>query len=483
MTVFLSILLIASLVLWAIFRDTGTGLLFALAAMIMVAWLLSLPLWSVFLVPIAVVLVLTALLWKQRSGRFWAMTVAGAISALVVLGSFALASGGSSASADGDGGPSQDVINALTVNTANYKCAVDSNGLVAFSVGALQPDRLWSNAVSTPFKATTSPGMVEEINSTVCQDPLAGMMVANYFANLKLGNYEIASLNPWLAEFKGDGATLINVKAASYIGLLNVDYPTVEQVSAAVNKNIDYRVVAEKLNTLLSKFTIGGIGADPSVLNYKVLGGGLVAGDILPAVGLNDKQESLPAIQLVLTQKGQDECLSKIGFNTGDKRLEEFNCELPKCEPGTDKAGQSIPGGEMTTWCNTPRPSESPSPVCTDCDKSTTTATVPSCTDDCLETKVPSKGSGPQGKAGDGGDQNTGLGEFTSTTDTVQPPAAPYVAPVTPEATPAPVVGVPAPSPNSLDIPRVTAPLESAAPRPSEAPSDCVPAPGQDSCP
>ena len=364
--------------------------------------------------------------------------------------------------------PNQSVINDLTVKTTTYKCATDSNGLVQWKIGALATDRKWSDAISTPFASSDQNAMLAEAQQADCSDPLYGVQMANYFANLKIGSFSVASVNPWLNEFGGDGSKMISTKAASYMPLLNVTNPTNQQVNDAVAKNQAWQGVAAKLNTLLSKFTNNGVHTGTSILNYHLLGGGLVA-DQLPAVGLNDHQDGLPALVLTLTDKVQG-CLLEMGLNTGDKRVEQFSCAtppVPVATPTTTPGTPTQPGtptgtppGGCKTGCitTTPTPTPSTTPTCQ-------YYTSPKGT--CYGPKAPA----PQ-PSGVGNPHMTNPGTVNNT----PPPAKPT--PLKPTGG-----GGSTTAPGSTPVPSYSPPPPATgAPAPSQAPTTCVPAPGMTSC-
>jgi hypothetical protein len=242
----------------------------------------------------------------------------------------------------------------------------NGNAVYKWHIGALEPvsdgGRLWSDAVSVPFKATEMPAMLTELQLGHCIDPLLGCMTGNYFAGLTVGGVDLLELNPWFEPFVGEPEETINGCAAEFVPLLDVEDPSEEQVEEANEAQLEWQVVAAKLNTLLERIQLLGVEARASSLNYHLVAGGLVVGG-LPAVGYNDVQEDLPALVFVVTRK--DNCpLLAIGYNTGDKRLEEFqlpDCVPPPCEP-----------------C--PSPSTTITPPCDNC---TTTTTQPPCTQNC----------------------------------------------------------------------------------------------------
>lgn len=377
--------LAVTLVLWARTRRPAWIFVLAIFAVVAASDVLHFVIGTTLLL-IGSIIALAAILLFARGSARTALIVPLGVAVIATGAVFQGMMNSPAAQAGNTTAPNADTVKALTVTTASYTCQKDGNGLVAYDIGALKPvgdnGRKWSDAVSTPFKETAPAKMSDELAQAICHDPLVGSMAANYFANLKLGDFEVSSVNPWLNEFKGNPDKVVNVKAASYIGLLNVQNPSADQVAKAAARNNDYQQLAAKTVTLLTKYAGGGIQADMSETNYHLLGGGLAA-DSLPPVGLNDKQESLPALQLVLTQKGQEVCLDKIGFNTGDKRLETFKCAPPpKCAAGTDKAGQMIPEGQTAEWCTIPKPAPqqttpststvpstpTPAPACTTCE-------------------------------------------------------------------------------------------------------------------
>ena len=276
--------------------------------------------------------------------------------------------------------PDLSVIEELTVHTASYSCAVDSNGLVSWKVATLpapgQDQRKWSYSPQTPFVSTDPAGMLAEVQKAVCNDPVFGSMVANYFANLKLGTDAVVDFNPWLKPFAGDPKIVVAERAGYYLPLRNVDPKNVTSAQAAdaAAKNKEWQGVANLVNTLLSRPHLAGVHAELSVLSYRVAVGNLIAG--IPVIELSPTQESLPALILVVDEK-QVGCILRMGFNTGDKRVEQFACTTPRIPgtpttPGTPTHPGTPPGttppGGCTTNCVTTPPTTStptPSPTCT----------------------------------------------------------------------------------------------------------------------
>lgn len=381
--------------------------------------------------------------------------------AALIGGGVALASLGGSPTA-ATASPDQQ----LQVTNVTYDCpVVTTDKTSAKRIGAMQSDRNWSDAVSTPFKATKPATMVAEVQRTVCTDPLYGAMVANYFANLTVDGTKIVDLNPWLKEFQGKQATTISDAAARYLPADNAS----DKQKQATNKR--WKNVADKIDTLLGKFVVGGVHSDPSVLNYHLTGDGLTAGN-LPAISLNHHQESLSAVQLYLTAKGQTQCTLKIGFNTGDskhkggdKRLEQFKCSTPPkppahpSTPGTP--GHSSPPGSPTCHGNRCVTTTPPSGCKTGCTTSPPTShtcppsaphgTWPVCKDDA--------GHMPSGTSGNGKNEDSGPG---SPNPKPTFPTSPRTNPSTPKSQPTHT--------------RTTAPPEDNS---SEPATGCAPAPGQ----
>lgn len=266
---------------------------------------------------------------------------------------------------------SQEVVDLLTVDTVSNDCVDSTNGNVPvfdWDIGALYgtPPRLWSDGMSVPIGKTVPSDMLEEVQGAICHDPLLGTTWAHFFAHMQVGNVQVVGLNDWLKPFAGD-ASGINDQAAGFIPLLDVKDPSAEQVTDAVSTQAEYVELAERVNTLLSRFMLGKVEERESVLNYHLEGGAVVAGG-LPEVGLNPNQENLPALLLSITEKGACAPLKVIGINVGDKRPEEFappTCEAPPPPPPP-------PATTPTTVTTTPPPATTPTTS-----TSTTSSTTP----------------------------------------------------------------------------------------------------------
>lgn len=279
------------------------------------------------------------------------------------------------------------IIDALTIKStsADAECNTDNYGLVKFQIGALEPvpdPRKWSDALGTPIASSDPEEARDELQQTICEDPLLGASYLTFFAtdvrNLLIENtgVDIVELNEWLKPYAAD-PNEINVTAAGFIPLLDVKDPSEAQIDAAMDLNRDWQHEAEFVNTLLDRFEVSEIDARKSIVNYHLAIGGLVVGN-LPAVERNDKQENLPALIFSLTEKDQCRELLSIGANVGDKRPELF--EAKECEP-------------------TPTPTPT----------STTPSEEPECTEDCDD-----DGKTGRWKGGDG--INVDPGEYTGET-------------------------------------------------------------------
>ena len=180
--------------------------------------------------------------------------------------------------------------------------------------------RLWSDAYAMPVVNQEDPKVsLDETILAICQGPNYGGGWGNLFANLTVGDTKLVDLNQsWLPPYAGN-ADQINDLALKSVG-------TIDGRSGYFVKP-SYQTVAENLAELLIRYTLAGYASEQSVANYHLAAGGLVI-DNFPEVELNSTQEALPAVVLVLYQK-TGECLSKIGFNLGDKRPEIFSCRPP----------------------------------------------------------------------------------------------------------------------------------------------------------
>jgi hypothetical protein len=305
------------------------------------------------------------------------------------------------------------LIKALTVTTisASAECKPDQYGNVAYQIDSLLgvPPRLWPDAPSTPIKATDPTAAREELQLAICKDPNLGSTwltsTATTFRDKLLiaTGIDLLKLVPELKAYTDQSA--ITTKATTFVPLLNVKTPTTAQVDNAVKQNAAWQQDAAVMNTLLERFAALGIDTRQSIVNYHLTDYALNI-HALPTVGVNNKEEKLPALIFALTEKGQCGEIIAFGANVGDKRPELF--EAKTCTPPTTTT--TTP--RCTTNCGTG------TPKCT-----TNCGGTPPCTS-CLAPKtghVPSAGNDP-------GTRDNGTGQ--------EPPAP---APSGPATAPVPV--------------------------------------------
>lgn len=216
-----------------------------------------------------------------------------------------------------------ELIEALSVKTDAYVCKTDSNGVIAWKLKttALRKQLKYGDAVRTPLPKGVKLGDVQKI---VCEDPVFGSMVANFFANL--GNLADQPGNEPVKEFKGKNWAKLKKLALSYVPFINNPAPSAEEVEEARLRNKEWQVVASTVNTMLAAYKAKGRVTERSVLNYKAE---RRTGDGVPVIKLNKVQESLPSFALELRGKAGN-CISRIAFNYGDGRLEQLSCAKPK---------------------------------------------------------------------------------------------------------------------------------------------------------
>ena len=387
----LSIVLIVILALvglaWVLVRNVLWGAVFVVTGLFLMASFGLLWWWVPIVGAIGIVIgALIALLFKSAAGRTFLTAVATLGVLVAVIAGVLSGIDTANASAGGSSKLSEESKNLLaksltvTTTSAEAKCQVDDMKLVSYKVGALEgtPPRKWSDALSTPFAATEAEAIRDELQQSICKDPLLGVSYLTFFATdirdaLKVSTgVDIVELNPWLKPFAADPSN-INKKATEFIPLLNVEEPTSSEMDAAIVKNREWQKEASYVNTLLDRFALAGVAARPSVANYHLAAGGLVVG-ALPAVERNSKQENLPALIFSLTEKGQCDELLSAGANTGDKRPELF--EAKKCEvtppggttpPGPTPPPGSPPGTPPTIPPVVPPTTPPTTPPCTDC--------------------------------------------------------------------------------------------------------------------
>ena len=218
--------------------------------------------------------------------------------------------------------PSAEALQAITVTTPTQTCDAWKNQLtqtVPLRVESMEPvgKRIWSDSVALPIDGANQDLAFGQVLNTICSDPHYGLTVGAALARLDIGNTSLLSRNDWLGQFTFDK---VPATAASYMPTLNVTSPTSDQINNAVKRNTDWQKTAGYINTLLVQLQRLGFHALPSTWNVHLTGFERSVG--LPTVGLNDKQENLPALVLGWTEKGQQCPLFTIAFNTGDKRPE-----------------------------------------------------------------------------------------------------------------------------------------------------------------
>lgn len=253
------------------------------------------------------------------------------------------------------------IIKALTVDTVSKSavCKTDEYGNVAYQIDSLLgvPPRLWPDALSTPISATDPTAARVELQTAICKDPNLGSAWLTFMATtlrdklLAVTGIDLVKLNPELKAYTDQSA--ITTKATTFVPLLNVKTPTTAQVDNAVKQNAAWQQDAAVVNTLLERFAALGIDSRQSIVNYHLTDYALSV-HALPTVGVNDKQENLPALIFAITEKGQCGEITTFGANTGDKRPELFEAKgcTPPTTPGTTP-GKTPPGGSTTT-CTVP---------------------------------------------------------------------------------------------------------------------------------
>lgn len=284
----------------------------------------------------------------------------------------------------------------------------EATGIVPLKIGALelpipQGPRLWTDAMAPPIPSELAPlDQFEYAKAHICSDPLLGNSWGWFMLHrAAIGGKTLLELNPWLSAFDFD-VSLINDRAAEFIPLLDIPLAqqTQGQRQVATQKNAEWQVLAGKLVTLLDRYIQYGTQSYQSVDNLHLAGAGASAAQI-PEVEVNPNQEALPALLLVLTDKGVCAPVSIIGINVGDMRPEEFTPPVCKSPPPATVPTTSPP----TCHCGT---TTTTSPPC-ECG-TTTTTTIPTCA---------------SGKCDPGTTLPRSTDTTTTTTATTQPASAP----------------------------------------------------------
>lgn len=270
------------------------------------------------------------------------------------------------------------LIKALTVKTvpASAECKTDDFGNVDYEIDSLLavPPRMWPDAISTPFVATDPTAMRVELQKEICEDVVLGVSYLTFTATsvrdtlLAETGIDLNKLNPRLGEYTD--ISQITPKATAFVPQLNIVDLSKKQIEEAMAKNADWQKDAALVNTLLERFAVLGIEARQSIVNYHLVDYALDA-DALPTVGVNDKQENLPALIFAITEKGQCGEITAFGANTSDKRPELF--EAKKCVPPVETPPTTTvpPPPGCTSNCN-------PTPPCTsNCGNAPKTSHIP----------------------------------------------------------------------------------------------------------
>lgn len=177
--------------------------------------------------------------------------------------------------------------------------------------------RVWSDSVSTPFKATDKDAQFKELTSEICVNPVLGDAYAQALGDAKIGDFSVLGANPWLHDFlqKSGGKDGLKVW---------LTHKASDTKTIYVTKS--YQDNAQMVNALLFALDKQGTETAPSTVNWPL--GALVA-DNLPRVykeTSKDKQENQPFMALTFTQKAGG-CPYVLGVNVKDKRPENVSCE------------------------------------------------------------------------------------------------------------------------------------------------------------
>jgi hypothetical protein len=325
--------------------------------------------------------------------RFWAFAFAVALFAVIMLALAVIdtsVTGGNDNSNPSDGTsqstqPSQPAGNTPTVSqktlkrlTVDYRnpgfdCARAVrasgqkvvNGVYAYSayvieVGKKPGERRWSDAISVPLPGATPAAKKHNLQLAICLQPYVGVVWEHALSTMFVGGHSLLSRNHWMRPT--EDVTKVNDLAKRYGALLNLN-----QVKASAKASAHYVVVnrqwqhrANAINGLLAQFDPTAIRALPSVRNWHAI----PLSGTLPEVGLNPRQEKLPALVLNVTQKGACAPLLSVGANVADMRPEVF--ATPTCKPaphGTPPGNGGCTGtqcGHQTPGCTTCTPHHPP---------------------------------------------------------------------------------------------------------------------------
>lgn len=261
------------------------------------------------------------------------------------------------------------IAESMTIHKGDgiYACAVDTYGNVQFQIGSKLPtpdSRKWPDAISTPIVATDLVGARTELQDAICKDPLLGSTWLTFMATdvrdqlLQATGIDLLKLNPELESYTD--ISKVKSIAEKFDPLEFVKNPTSEEIKNAITQNAAWQQDAALVNTLLERFMVSGIEARPSLVNYHLVDYSLGVNSFAN-VGVNDKQESLPALIFTIVEKGQCGEITSFGANTGDKRPELFGakvCETPPTTLSTTPPTTTTPGCTSNcapTTCTVPQ--------------------------------------------------------------------------------------------------------------------------------
>lgn len=328
----------------------------ATALLVVLAGHRSVP-WWVWLIA-TVVIIASLARWACRAGVGWIAVGVLALVAIVAAGSFAVGfpsaatgvasskpSPSPSASKKSNVALPKGTQNSLTVNPADIlpggtKCASDTfldNSRTPVTAQNATDDK-WSYSVTVPYVSSDPTVMMTEMSAENCGNPTVLDMNVQWLASLDVQGFKVGAANPWMGKF---------LAKAGDPGLRSSFLTNKTEGESKIFVTADYQSVAAMVNYLLTRFAVIGVGSWQSVSNWHLDGAGLVAGE-LPRVSLNPNQESLPALRLELTDKGVG-CVFAGGFNTADKRWEEFPCVTPVTPATTTVPAPVAPAVPATT--------------------------------------------------------------------------------------------------------------------------------------
>lgn len=249
-------------------------------------------------------------------------------------------------------------------------CEVDTYGNIQYEIGSKLPvpPRKWPDAISTPFSSTKPLGARTELQESLCKDVLLRGAYLTFMATevrdelMDKTGIDLRELNPRLKSFTD--VSKIKAYAEKVDPLEFVENPTKKQIQNAIDQNVAGQSDANLINTLIERFKVPGIEARKSDVNYHLVDYSLAVNSFAD-VGIQDKQEKLPALIFTIVEKGQCGEIIAFGANIGDKRPELFTAK--ECKPDV-----TTPGCKKDCTTDTPK-------CKTDCN--------PKCTKDCLTPK------------------------------------------------------------------------------------------------